>query len=170
MSMSPFTSRFRELGMKETRVVIFPDEDRSDEGKICLRGATIVMTKPATAVASFSRSSMSLIRAASWRPSITVGRAPVTMPGGWVREDASRDMAGASLDPMLPQSVHSQFFLELFNDVVLRDPAYVERLKRHYAMFKAASPPRSSSRETPNRSWRKQRARLEAPKRRKRPR
>ena len=83
------------------------------------------------------------------------------MPDGWVRKNASRGMAGASLDPMLPQSIHSQFFLKLFNEVISRDPAYVERLQRHYAMFKAASPPRSPSRETPNRSWRKQRAKLE---------
>ena len=39
MSMSPFADRFPEL--KETRVIAFQDEESSDEGKICLRGALL---------------------------------------------------------------------------------------------------------------------------------
>jgi hypothetical protein len=84
------------------------------------------------------------------------------------KEDA-RDMAGATLDPLMPQSSQASLFRELFTDVVLRDPAYVERLKRHYAMFKAALPPFSPTRP-PRPSWREQRPKLKAPKRRKRPR
>jgi len=56
-------------------------------------------------------------------------------------------MAGAILEPLLPQSRHSLFFLRFFSEVVLRDPAYVERLKRHYAMFKGAQPASPSSTE-----------------------
>jgi len=60
-------------------------------------------------------------------------------------DDEEHEMAGAILEPLLPQSRHSRFFLRFFSNVVLKDPAYVERLKRHYAMFKAALPaaPRS---------------------------
>jgi len=64
----------------------------------------------------------------------------------WMGSEAEEDeMTGAILDPLLPQSRHSSFFLRFFSEMILRDPAYEERLKRHYAMFKAALPaaPRS---------------------------
>jgi hypothetical protein len=169
MSMSPFTSRFHELGMKETRVAVFPDENDplkgryafvelycNDETCDCRRVILHVVDEsdPRNVLASINYGWESPSYYAKWMGS----------------KAASRGMAGASLDPMLPQSIHSKLFLNLFNDVILRDPAYVERLKRHYAMFKATSPPRSPSRETHNRSWRKQRPKLGAPKRRKRPR
>ena len=68
-----------------------------------------------------------------------------------------------------PSQAKRRLFRELFTDVILRDPAYVERLKRHYAMFKAALPPPSPTRP-PRPSWKKQRPKLKPPKRRKRPR
>lgn len=67
-------------------------------------------------------------------------------------EDDGPEMDGAILEPLLPQSRHSRFFLRFFSQVMLRDPAYVERLKRHYAMFKAAQPPSPSSTE-PSMPW-----------------
>lgn len=46
---------------------------------------------------------------------------------------------GAQLDPLNPQRRYSTLRLELFKSV-LQDTAYVERLKRHYALFKATIP------------------------------
>jgi hypothetical protein len=167
MSLEPFAICFPNL--KETRVIIFQDENHPMKGRYafeelycndgscdCRRVILHVVDEsdPSRVLASINYGWESPNYYAKWMGS---------------KED-SRGMAGASLDPMLPQSIHSQFFLKLFNDVVSRDPAYNERLQRHYAMFKAASPPRSPSRETPNRSWRKQRAKLEGSRRRKRPR
>jgi len=68
----------------------------------------------------------------------------------WMGSEAEEDeMTGATLEPLLPQSRHSSFFLRFFGEMILRDPAYVERLKRHYAMFKAALPAASRSSRRP---------------------
>ncbi len=50
---------------------------------------------------------------------------------------------GATLDLLNRQSPYSQALLELFKQVCLADPAYVERLKRHYELFKARQPRKS---------------------------
>ena len=44
-------------------------------------------------------------------------------------------MAGAALDPLNPQSQYAGALLRLFEQVI-EDHAYVERLQRHYRMFK----------------------------------
>jgi hypothetical protein len=53
-----------------------------------------------------------------------------------IKGDAA-ELAGASLDPLNPQTEYSPGLLRLF-EFVLNDAAYVERLKRHYALFKGA--------------------------------
>lgn len=45
-------------------------------------------------------------------------------------------MSGRILDPLNPQSQHSQALLGLFREVLLKDRAYVRGLKRHYTLFK----------------------------------
>jgi hypothetical protein len=169
--LRPFTSRFPELGMKETRVAIFPDEDDpmmgryafielycDDEACDCRRVIFQVVDEsdPSKILASINYGWESPEYYARWMGS---------------SEDA-RKMAGATLDPLLPQSSHSRFFLKFLNGLVLRDPAYVERLKRHYAMFKSVQQQktRAGSPKPPNPSWRKKRPKLGARKRRKRPR
>jgi len=66
----------------------------------------------------------------------------------WLHGDraGAREMRNASLDPLNPQSRFAPTFLLLYQTVVLQDKAYIERLKRHYAMFKKqlSSPDRSS--------------------------
>jgi hypothetical protein len=167
MSMSPFASRFPELGMRETRVAVFPDEDDPMKGRYAFMEFYCN-----DETCDCRRVVLNVINESDPRKilaSINYGWESPSYYAKWVgSSDASRGMAGATLDPMLTQSLHSNFFLDYFNDVILQDPAYVERLQRHYAMFKGSRPPRSHSWETHDRSWRKQRAKLGAPKRRKR--
>jgi hypothetical protein len=47
-------------------------------------------------------------------------------------------MARPFLDPLGHQSRHAAVLLDYFERVVLSDRLYVERLKRHYALFKQA--------------------------------
>ncbi len=49
----------------------------------------------------------------------------------------AHDMAGATLDPLNPQSEYAGALLRLFEAVVLQDAAYVERLKKHYLLFRS---------------------------------
>jgi len=44
-------------------------------------------------------------------------------------------MQGPSLDPLNPQTEYSSILLDLFREI-LQSPGYVERLKRHYQMFR----------------------------------
>jgi hypothetical protein len=47
-----------------------------------------------------------------------------------------REAVGVALNRLSPQSKYAPRLLELVRDVVLRDPAYVERLKTHYQMVR----------------------------------
>ncbi|MCL6501701.1 MAG: hypothetical protein K6T86_03375 [Pirellulales bacterium] len=52
-------------------------------------------------------------------------------------EEAATGMWGAGLDPLNPQTRYSYAFLDLFQ-FIIEDQLYVDRLKRHYQMFKDA--------------------------------
>jgi hypothetical protein len=57
----------------------------------------------------------------------------------WFRHDdpqAVAEMKGPVLNLLSPQSSLAPAILELVKDVLLKDPAYIERIKRHYAMFR----------------------------------
>jgi hypothetical protein len=47
------------------------------------------------------------------------------------------ELKGPALNFGSPQSPYAEPFLELTRNVLLCDSAYVERIKRHYAMFRA---------------------------------
>jgi hypothetical protein len=51
-------------------------------------------------------------------------------------KELARGCHGTVLDVLNPQTKYSSALLELFK-WVLQDQAYVERLKRHYALFKS---------------------------------
>ena len=53
-----------------------------------------------------------------------------------------RDLQGPVLNNGSPQSKFAPAFLKMVKDVVLSDPAYIERLKRHYQMFKEKVDPK----------------------------
>ncbi|RJP49509.1 MAG: hypothetical protein C4557_11205 [Anaerolineaceae bacterium] len=63
----------------------------------------------------------------------------------WFRGDDPeiiRDLQGPVLNDASPQSKYAPAFLKLVKDVVLSDQAYIERLKRHYWMFKEKVDPK----------------------------
>jgi hypothetical protein len=46
--------------------------------------------------------------------------------------------SGSYLDPLNPQSEYAAYFLFIFQNYVLQDSLYTERLKKHYLLFKSA--------------------------------
>jgi hypothetical protein len=79
-----------------------------------------------------------------------------TINYGWENEDfyaewlhgdreGARELVSASLDPLNPQSKHSPALLAVFRHIVLQDRSYVDRLRRHYRVFKGAQ--RGSAKE-----------------------
>ena len=53
--------------------------------------------------------------------------------------DRDEEMAGPFLDPLNPQSEHSEALLELVTTATLSDRRYVERLEKHYHIVKRAA-------------------------------
>ena len=71
---------------------------------------------------------------------ICYGWEPVSFYREWFKGDDIFDLVeikGPALNSGSPQSIHAPAILELVRDVLLRDGDYIERLKRHYRMFKA---------------------------------
>ena len=63
----------------------------------------------------------------------------------WLRMDdpqTIRELQGPALNLGSPQSRFAPTMLDLVRDTVLKDPAYVSRLKRHYQMFKEKVDPK----------------------------
>jgi hypothetical protein len=58
------------------------------------------------------------------------------LPGRELAEACARP----TLDPLNPQSPYAPALLRLFETIV-QDPAYVQRLQRHYALFKGQDQP-----------------------------
>ena len=168
MPMIPFIERFRDLGTKETRTLLVKPEPGIPGGAFGLfelycdepgcdcRRVIISVLKPET----------------GWR------KVWATIGYGWESADFylkwSRghsdpfEMQGPALDELNPQSEYSEMLLELFKQV-LESPGYVERLKRHYQMFRGTveAGPRRLDNVEANRIENK-RKRLRDPKRRSR--
>ncbi|MCX7016890.1 MAG: hypothetical protein NTW86_30750 [Candidatus Sumerlaeota bacterium] len=72
----------------------------------------------------------------------------------WVSEEDAWRFKGPSLDPLNTQTEHSSALLELFQDLI-RNPDYVERLKRHYSLFKDAILKEKESRRKPRKRGRR---------------
>jgi hypothetical protein len=135
--MIPFYTRFPDVAERETRVVTLP---RSMGGLPADNYAFIEM------FCSDPQCDCRRVVILVW-PDLSPGKTLATINFGWETvefytrwmrgdEQAGRKSASATLDPLNPQSRHSELLLALFCDVVSNDPAYVQRLARHYEMFK----------------------------------
>ena len=137
MPMTLFMEKFPEVGPRETRSVRLthdpdlPDgeygffEFYCDEPGCDCRRVTVQVLRPETgwskiwATISYGWESLEFYR--QW--------------GGHHSDPV--EMKGPYLDTLNPQSEYSPALLNLFR-VVLQSPDYVERLKRHYQMFREA--------------------------------
>lgn len=66
---------------------------------------------------------------------------------GEVNPDLVEEMKGPCLNLASPQSDLAPAILDLTKNVLLNDPAFVERIKRHYAMFRKKVEGRTKSRK-----------------------
>ena len=134
MPMRPFMDRFPEIGPRETRSLRvsglpgLPDgeygfiEMYCDEPHCDCRRVMIAVLRPET----------------GW------GKIFATISYGWENAEFYRawgphcdpiEMIGPSLNPLGPQTQSSPALLSLFRTLI-ESPDYVERLKRHYSMFR----------------------------------
>ena len=55
-------------------------------------------------------------------------------------ENLAEEMATLTLEPFGQQTKYSEGFFRLAQEILIADPAYIQRLKRHYAEFRATLP------------------------------
>ncbi len=133
MMLQEFASRFRQVAAEETRTIRVLERGDLPLGEygflefFCAdpacdcRRAMLQVTTPDGRV---------------WA-SISFGWEKAKFYRRWMHDsDLAKEMAGASLDPLNRQSEFAEWFLVFFREMVKTDPQYVERLKRHYQMFK----------------------------------
>jgi len=136
MAVLAFFSRFEELAFVETRscavlsgqdvppddygfLEFFCDDAHCDCQRVIIRVIGQRSAEKIWATISFGWESVAFYE--KWM------RRKLKDPGEFSRP---------SLDPLNPQSAQAAFFLTLFEELV-RDKAYVARIKRHYEMFRA---------------------------------
>ena len=136
MAMTPFYTRFHDLALKEMRSATVREQPGVPDGEYsflelycdeadcdCRRVIIDVMTADTGSKI--------------WA-TINFGWETLEFYEKWMRDkELAKHVIGASLDMLNPQSRYSDALLRLFK-WVLEDEAYVERLKRHYALFKGA--------------------------------
>jgi len=134
MPMVPFMERFPEVGPRETRsvrIMQHPDlpngefgfiEFYCDEPGCDCRRVIVSVLRPET----------------GWK------KIWATISYGWAGDPMDRN--GPFLDPLNPQSQYSHALLDLFRRV-LESPEYLERLKRHYRLFRDSVEKRSRGRQ-----------------------
>jgi hypothetical protein len=165
MPMTPFMERFPEVGARETRSVKVPEGQDLPDGEYGFielycnetgcdcRRVTILVLRPET----------------GWN------KTWATISYGWENLDFYRkwggahsdpvQMQGPELDPINTQTEYSSALLDLFR-FVLESPGYVERLKRHYQMFRDSVERDAQRGSLETNRVEKKRRRLREPKRR----
>lgn len=137
-----FYELFKEVAMKETRSITIrnnpglPDDDYgfleaycNDENCDCQRVFFNVISR--------KRGEVVAVIAYGWEDSGFYAH--------WYRHNDPqiiREMQGPVLNPSGQQSELAPALLRLVRDTLLKDPAYLERLKRHYRMFKEKLDPK----------------------------
>jgi hypothetical protein len=137
MSMTPFISRFPELGAQETRWLLvrglkdLPDgnyglmEMYCDESGCDCRRVMIAVLRQDTKMKFWATISYGWERLKFYK-----------RWGHFSNNREALECKGPYLDPLNPQTQYAYVFLAQFR-IVLESPGYEERLKRHYQMFRA---------------------------------
>ncbi len=143
MSYEPFFERFGEFAWKETRTITIFDAPRlagdeygflelycNEKDCDCRRVMFNVV----------SRNTMKTVAV------IAYGWESKAFYTKWYHGDNDPEiiaqMQGPILNPGSPQSELAPILLEKVRDVLLKDPAYIARIKKHYRMFKEKVDPK----------------------------
>ncbi len=166
MPMIPFMEKFPELAASETRSARVAGQDGLPDGDYGF--FELYCNEPGC---DCRRVIVTVLREdTGWR------RIWATISYGWETPDFYRkrlgplvgpdDWQGPSLDPLNPQTQYSAELLNLFRSLI-RSPDYVQRLRRHYEIFRAAveQVPAGTDRQKLNSSFHR-RQRLRDPRRR----
>lgn len=145
MSMVSFHTRFRDVAARETRHATVV-EDRYDLPAGTYGFLESYCDEPGCDCRRVVIQVVALETGPKVWATINFGWESEEFYEKWVLDaELARFCAGAWLDPLNKQTRYAPALLELFR-FVAADPAYVERLKRHYEMFKGARTTNRSAR------------------------
>ncbi|MBA3713959.1 MAG: hypothetical protein H0W76_16135 [Pyrinomonadaceae bacterium] len=137
MMMIPFSAKFADLAWQETRTITVRGRDELPDGEYgfvesyCDEVSCDCRRVMLTVLGRTSGSRVWATISYGWESGEFYER--------WVgRAEEGADTKGPYLDPFNPQSRYANVLLGMF-EYVLTDRAYVERLARHYRMFKVAA-------------------------------
>jgi hypothetical protein len=135
MPMTLFMERFREVGARETRSAKVTQREDLPDGEYGF--LEFYCNEPGC---DCRRVTISVLR-----PETGWSKTWATISYGWESPDFYRrwsvpdsdpiEMKGPCLDPLNPQTKYSPALLDLFR-FLLESTEYVERIKRHYLMFR----------------------------------
>lgn len=137
MSMVSFVSRFQELALNETRSFIIPKGN-----KLLPAGEYGLLELFCDEIGCDCRRVIFLV-VRSDHPdrvlaTVNFGWETAEYYGKWIGDPTGgEDMVGASLEPSGTQSKHHNALLDLCR-FALEDRGYLERIKRHYDLFRSS--------------------------------
>ncbi len=138
MPFIPFIQYFPELGERETRCIILGENHPANlpAGEYGL--IELFCDEPQC---DCRRVMFMVVSAQTGKDLATIayGWESPTFYARWMgTEDLAsiRDLYGVTLNLLSRQSRYASEILAFVKDVVLKDPAYIERIKRHYHMFR----------------------------------
>ena len=132
MMMEPFYVRFPDIAEKETRCIIIPPGKKLPAGEYFLTESYCNDNK-----CDCRRVFINIVYKNRIVATIGYGWEATDFYEKWLGEESlAEDMKGPILELGGQQTEHSAELLKLFKEVMLNDAVFIERLKRHYEMFK----------------------------------
>jgi hypothetical protein len=132
--MIPFSTYFRTLGPAETRSVSVRGRPGVPDGEYGL--FEFYCEDPKCDCRRVIFQVISAPPGLRTRATINYGWESAEFYGAWMGDpEMGAKMQGPSLEPFGEQSQYAQALLELVGDL-LKDEAYLDRLKEHYRLFK----------------------------------
>jgi len=132
MMMEPFYNKFPEVAEKETRCVIISEGKKIPAGEYTLLESYCNDPK-----CDCRRVFVNILHKDKILATIGYGWESLEFYRNWIDEpDMAPDVKGPTLELTGQHTEYSEVLLKLFKEVVLKDDVFIERLKRHYKMFK----------------------------------
>lgn len=131
--MEPFHKKFLDVAEKETRCIIIPLGKKLPAGEYFLTESYCNDDK-----CDCRRVFINVLHKENIAATIGYGWEDISFYEKWVGDRSlAKDVKGPVLEAGGHQSEHSEEILKLFKECMLKDEVFIERLKRHYEMFKS---------------------------------
>ena len=134
MMMEPFHARFLDIAKKETRGIIIPPGKNIPAGEYFLTESYCNDND-----CDCRRVFINIIHNENMVATIGYGWENLKFYEEWIGDKLMAvDVKGPILELGGQQSPYSEELLKLFKEVMVHDTTFIERLKKHYAMFKSS--------------------------------